>query len=293
MKLLITGAGGQVGKETAAAAAEHGFETAALTHQDLDIADKSAVKRIFHEVAPSMVVNAAAYTAVDKAESEPDLAAAVNEFGPANLAEACRAGGIPLIHLSTDYVFDGNQKRPYRETDPVNPAGVYGRSKAAGEAAVASRLDRHVILRTAWVFSSHGSNFVKTMIRLGRERDAIGVVDDQIGCPTDAAAIARAILSICARYADDPDLPWGTYHFCGAPTVTWYGFANRIFAAAQAAGIGLTLDTLEAITTADYPTAAARPANSVLDCGKIAAAFGIEAPDWRDGLSRVVKELAV
>jgi dTDP-4-dehydrorhamnose reductase len=286
--LLVVGAGGQVGRALMRRQHVAHRRLVGLTHVELDITDADRVLSVTEEHHPVLVVNAAADTAVDRAERAPDRAFAVNQDGPANLAAACAALGIPLLHLSTDYVFDGSKVTAYDETDPVAPTGVYGASKAAGEALVRARLARHVILRTAWVFGGDGANFVKTMLRLAAERRQLRVVDDQRGGPTPAGAIADALLAIAAHLDDGADT-WGTYHFCGAPATSWHGFACAIVAAAVAHG-GRNVPIVP-IATADYPTPARRPANSVLDCAKIARDFGIPQPDWRPALARCVTDL--
>jgi dTDP-4-dehydrorhamnose reductase len=288
MRLLITGAGGQVGRELARQAPLAGFETLALDSRELDITDAAAVRRTIDGAAVDAVINAAAYTAVDRAEQEPDRAYAVNRDGPAHLAEACVARGIPLLHISTDYVFDGRKTEPYREDDPVDPPGVYGASKWAGEQAVRERLDRHLILRTSWVFGMHGHNFVRTMLRLAAEREVLRVVADQHGCPTFAGDIARALLTVAARLPFSDDSAWGTYHFAGAPATNWYDFARTIIDRARPL-LSLTVQDVQAITTAEYPTPATRPAYSVLDGRRFRNTFGIAAPDWHAGLMQVIQ----
>ena len=235
------------------------------------------------------VINAAAYTAVDRAEEEEALATAINGHAPAAIARAAAARGLPFVHVSTDYVFDG-AGGPYAPDAPTAPLGAYGRSKLAGEEGVRAAYEEagggpHVVLRTAWVFSAHGSNFARTMLRLGAERDALRVVDDQRGGPTPAASIARALLTIAGRLREGA--PSGTHHLAGAPDTSWAGFAREIMARA-----GLSC-AVEGITTADYPTPAARPADSRLDCRSLRAAFGIARPDWREGLDDVLRELGV
>jgi len=302
MKVLVLGAGGQVGRELCRLRWPAPFEIAAFDRGGLDIARREAVFAAIARERPDFVVNAAAYTAVDRAESEPEAAWAGNCTGPANLAAACAEAGIPLIHISTDYVFDGGKIGPYREDDPVNPLGVYGASKEAGDRAIREALRQHVILRTAWVYSAHGHNFVKTMLRLaaGRqptglsrgERPVLRVVADQTGSPTSAADIAGAIAAIVQRLAAG-STAWGTYHFAGAGAVTWHGFAEAIFELAapwNSTGRGPP-PLVEAITTAEYPTPARRPANSVLDCTRIGEAFGIKPRPWRAALAEVVQEL--
>ncbi|QCO07214.1 dTDP-4-dehydrorhamnose reductase [Azospirillum argentinense] len=291
MKVLILGTSGQVGTELMRAAWPQGTELVGLARPDVDMARPETVEAAVAAHAPGLVVNATAYTAVDKAESDQETAFAVNRDGPARLAASCAACGIPLIHISTDYVFDGTKAAPYVEGDPVAPLGVYGASKEAGEAAVRAALPQHVILRTSWVYAAHGANFVKTMLRFGREREEMRVVADQHGAPTAAADIAATIVTIAKRIAagSEGGVPWGTYHFTGAGETTWHGFAERIFQRLEAA-TGRR-PRLQAITTADYPTPARRPANSRLDCARIRSAFGIEAPRWEDSLDRVLDEL--
>src|SRR5437763_8689473 len=288
MKLLVLGSAGQIGHELCRFAWPADYRVAGFDRAEVDITDQGAVTAAVDRERPDIVINAAAYTAVDRAESEPDAAWAGNCAGAGYLAAACHANGIPLIHISTDYVFDGSKKGPYREDDPVNPLGVYGHSKEAGDRAVREALAEHVILRTAWVYSAHGHNFVKTMLRVAAERPVLRVVADQIGSPTSAADIAGAIARIVRRLAAG-ERHWGTYHFAGGGAVTWHGFAEAIFElAAQWDG---TPPVVEAITTADYPTPARRPANSVLDCSRIGDVFGIVPRSWREALAEVIREL--
>jgi len=288
MKLLVLGAGGQVGHELCRLAWPAGYSIAAFERDRVDIAEREKVFAAVARERPDLVINAAAYTAVDRAESEPDIAWASNCTGPANLAAACDDAAIPLIHLSTDYVFDGSKAGAWREEDPVKPLGVYGKSKAAGDQAVRGALAHHVILRTAWVYSAHGRNFVKTMLRLAGERPVLRVVADQIGSPTSAADIAAAIGTI-VQQLDAGNSSWGTYHFAGGGTVSWHGFAEAIFE--LAAPWRGPAPLVEAIATADYPTPARRPANSVLDCRRIGEAFGIVPRPWREALAEVIGEL--
>lgn len=288
MNILLCGAGGQVGTELRRLIWPEGWSIVATDRPDLDIGDRAAIDAAFARLRPGIVLNAAAYTAVDRAESEPEAAWAGNCQGPANLATACRAAGIPLVHISTDYVFDGNKPGPYVEDDPVNSLGVYGRSKEAGEEAVRNELPEHVILRTAWLYSAHGHNFVKTMLRLAETHRSLRVVADQRGSPTSAADIAAAIAAIAVRIAAGSGR-WGTYHFAGAGAVSWHGFAETIFA--TAAPWRGPPPEVTAITTADYPTPARRPANSVLDCHRIGADYGIAPRPWQDALADVVREL--
>ncbi|HEX7776045.1 MAG TPA: dTDP-4-dehydrorhamnose reductase [Parvibaculum sp.] len=285
--VLIIGHSGQVARALNA----RGFGEVPhvlLGRDSADLADAAALARAFAAHRPRLIVNAGAYTAVDKAESEPGLAFAVNRDGPAQLAALCAAAKIPLIHISTDYVFDGSKADPYCEDDPVAPLGVYGASKAAGEAAIRARLPEHVILRTSWVYSSTGNNFVKTMLRLGAEREALSVVDDQRGSPTSAADLAEAIGIVVARLLDGTG-SFGTFHCCGSGETNWYDFAREIFA--RAAERGQKTPRISAIRTRDYPTPAQRPANSRLDGTRIAEAYGIKLPAWEDSLGRCMEDI--
>jgi len=284
MRILVTGADGQVGQALRRLGADR--DLLALDRTALDITDAAAVARVVPEVRADVVINAAAYTAVDRAQSESDQAFAVNGDGPANLARACLEAAIPLFHISTDYVFDGSRPGAYSEDDPVAPLGVYGQSKWAGEARVREILPRHLILRTSWVFGLEGNNFVRTMLRLGREREALRVVDDQRGCPTFADHIATVLLALAERLPGQA-LDWGTYHYCDTPETTWYGFASAIFQQA-ARRQPLALRDLHPITTAEYPTPARRPANSVLDCRRLGQRYGIVPQPWAAGLQRLL-----
>lgn len=288
-KILVTGANGQVGWELMRRAEKFGVTAVGTERAELDITDVSAVDAVIIPGAFDVVVNAAAYTAVDKAESEPDKAYAVNRDGPAHLAAACARAGIPLIHISTDYVFDGTKQGAYVEDDPINPINVYGASKAAGEQAVRERLDRHLILRTSWVYGVHGHNFVKTILRLAKERDELRVVADQWGCPTAAGDIAEVILGLVRRIGEEGETGWGTYHYSGAGKTTWCGFAEA--AVAQAVAQGGRNVTVKPITTAEYPTPAARPTSSIMDCSRIRYALAIEPRPWREALAEMLAEL--
>jgi dTDP-4-dehydrorhamnose reductase len=267
-----------------------GISLVGLGRHDLDVTDRDAVRGALDRYRPKLIVNAAGYTAVDRAESEPDAAFAINADGPAYLAEAAAVAGIPLVHLSTDYVFDGAKAAPYDEADPVRPLSVYGASKAAGERAVRERLDRHLIMRTSWVFSTHGTNFVRTMLRLGRERDRLHVVADQWGCPTGAADLAEAILGIAHQIlVDRRGDAWGTYHFAGRGATNWRGFAEAIFERAEPFW-GRRPEVMP-IATADYPTPALRPAASVLDCTRFDRTFALPRRPWTERLDVVVRNL--
>lgn len=289
MRIVITGAKGQVGWELVRRAPAFGHEVLAWDVEELDITDAEAVEAALTTSGATAVINAAAYTAVDRAEQESALAFAVNRDGPAHLAAACARLEIPLFHISTDYVYDGGKRDPYVEDDPVTPLGVYGASKLAGDEAVRQWLPRHLILRVSWVFGAHGHNFVKTILRLAREREELRIVADQHGCPTFAGDIAATLLELVGRInAIDAGASWGVYHYRGEPATTWHGFASAIVEVARARGQTLAVRTVTPITTADYPLPAARPMNSVLDCGKLAAGFGIYPQPWRPGLEAVL-----
>lgn len=291
MRVLITGAHGQVGHELMRLVPA-GFEATGMGSAELDIADAAQVAAVVERVQPQLIINAAAYTAVDKAESEPERAYAVNRDGVANLAQAAQRSGIPLLHISTDYVFTGDATNPYSEEDATGPTGVYGASKLAGELALAAGCSRYMILRTSWVFGAHGNNFVKTMLRLGRERDELSVVADQQGCPTSAASIARALWALAQQYRDSGALQWGLYHYSGMPACSWHGFAQEVFAQAHELGMLSRVPAVHGISTAQYPTPAKRPAWSVMDCSRLQQAQQIAPADWRTELRAVLLELA-
>ena len=279
MKILVFGQSGQVATELRAFP---GVTT--LSRAEADLTDPEACAAAIKAHAPDAVINAAAYTAVDRAESEPDLARVINAEAPSAMAHACAARDIPFVQISTDYVFDGTGEAPRAPDASTAPLGTYGATKLEGEEAVRAAGRRFAILRTSWVFSAHGANFVKTMLRLSETRDALSVVADQIGGPTPARAIAEACMEIARQLAADPAKS-GAYHFSGAPDVSWHGFAEAIFARAGRE-VALT-----AIPSADYPTPAARPLNSRLDCTTTEAAFGLPRPDWREGLDAVLHDL--
>jgi dTDP-4-dehydrorhamnose reductase len=286
--ILLTGGDGQVGTELQRQAPAH-WRIAAPDEHELNLADPDAIAAAVASGAWSAVINAAAYTAVDKAEGAITTAWLVNALGPAALAEATAKAGIPLVHISTDYVFDGSKRGFYVEGDPVGPMGVYGASKEGGEQAVRTGNPRHVIVRTAWLVSPHGANFVKTMLRLGSERPSLRVVDDQRGCPTSAGDLAAALITITQRLIDDAEAPCGDYHFVNAGEASWCEFARFIFA--EARGFGRPAPTVEAITTADYPTPARRPANSRLSTNKIRRDFGVQPRPWREAVEEIVERL--
>lgn len=286
MHLLVTGAGGQVGRELVACRWP-GWRVTALGRDDLDLADADAVRRALGRLSPDIIVNAAAYTAVDRAESERDLAWRVNADAPTVMAEEAARTGALLVHYSTDYVFDGTSRRPYREDDEPHPASVYGASKLAGEQGIAASGCDHVVLRTSWVYSDRGSNFVLTMLRLAKERAVLRVVADQRGTPTLAADLARMSARAVVRAAEHREADFlGLFHVGNAGETTWHGFAVEIM---RRSGNGHV--EVVPITTAEFPTAAVRPAYSVLDKSRFAAVFGGDIPGWREGLDRCLARL--
>jgi dTDP-4-dehydrorhamnose reductase len=286
--ILVFGGNGQLGQELTRLATARGIPMHALSHAEADIADDGAVAASLARWKPDLVVNAAAYTKVDLAETNTEDARSGNETGPEVLAGACAAAGIPMVHVSTDYVFDGSKADPYRESDPVRPISVYGHSKAAGEDAVRRNLKHHVILRTAWVYSEFGQNFLKTMLRLAETRDELRVVADQHGSPTSAQEIAEAILHIAPALLRDQTLS-GTYHFTSDGFTTWHGFASRVVEIA--APITGRNPRVIPITTAEYPTAAKRPANSRLDCRLFVETFGFAPRHWTVSVDATTRAL--
>lgn len=291
MRVLVIGRTGQIATELLARLPRAGHAAVALEPPEFDLTDAGQVAAAVAAHAPDAIINAAAYTAVDRAEDDTALAFAVNGTGPGLLGQAAAAAGIPVIHYSTDYVFAGDKAGPYTESDPTGPAGAYGASKLAGEVALHAAQPRSVTLRTAWVCSAHGGNFVKTMLRLGRERPEVRVVADQHGAPTFADDLADAAIALLPRLVAAPagDEAFGIFHLSGQPFTTWHGFAEAIFAGAAARG--QPAPKVTAITTADYPTRATRPANSRLDCGRILRVHGIAAANWRAGLDRCLDAL--
>ena len=297
MTVLVFGGNGQVGQELLRALAPLGT-VVATTRSGLlpdgtacEVADfnqPDALAALLDRVSPDFVVNAAAYTAVDKAEQEAEAAFRANAESPGLIARWCAEHGVPLVHYSTDYVFDGTGSAPYREDEPTAPLGVYGTSKRDGEAAVRAAGGRHLIFRTAWVYASHGANFLRTMLRVGAERDQLRVVGDQIGTPTPAALIAD-VTALALQHEGNLS---GTWHLTASGQTSWHGFAETIFAQAQQAGVLAKVPTVDAIPSSEYPTPAKRPAWSVLDNRKLQQDFGIELPTWQDGLKRVMGEIA-
>jgi dTDP-4-dehydrorhamnose reductase len=286
MRVLVAGREGQVARALMARLGADGHQVTALEPPELDITSAASIAAAMEAARPDLVVNAAAYTAVDRAEDQVEIAHAVNRDGAGLLAAAAAAAGAPFVHFSTDYVFDGAKGTPYVETDPVNPLGVYGRSKEEGERAALAANPRSVVLRTAWVCSADGANFVKTMLRLTNERDELRIVADQHGAPTFAADLADAVAvmapRLCAAAAGDD--AFGLFHLSGQPHTTWHGFTAEILA--QAGARGHKVPRLTAIATADYPTRAVRPPDGRMDCSKIARIHGIAAADWRVSLGR-------
>lgn len=290
MRLAVTGKNGQVVSALQALASDE-LEIVALGRPELDLAQPGTVLKALREVKPDVVVSAAAYTAVDKAESEQDIAFAVNRDGARAVAQAASDIGIPVIHLSTDYVFDGTNDTAYVESDPTGPTSVYGRSKLEGERAVSEATDNYVVLRTAWVYSEYGNNFVKTMLRLSENRDEINVVADQFGCPTSANDIAAAVVTIARKLVEDASAPLrGVFHLSGTGETNWANFAKQIFALSSENG-GKSI-VVNDITTEQYPTPARRPANSRLDCSKLEEVYGIKLPSWQTSTRAVVTALA-
>ncbi|KAF1704375.1 dTDP-4-dehydrorhamnose reductase [Pseudoxanthomonas suwonensis] len=299
-RLLLVGGNGQLGRELRRSLAPLG-EVVATTRDGrlhdggqaiaADLDSPGRLAEVVREVAPDAVINAAAYTAVDRAESEAEAAFRINGEAPGVLAQACATAGIPLVHYSTDYVFDGQGSRPYREDDPTAPLGVYGASKLAGEQAIRAAGGRYLVFRTAWVYAAHSHNFLRTMLHLGAERDELRVVVDQLGTPTPAALIAE-VTAVALRRALDDAAVGGTWHLVAAGHTSWHGFAEAIFAEAVAAGLLPRAPRVHPITTAEFPTPARRPAYSCLDTAALERDFAVDLPQWRQALRRVVGSLA-
>jgi dTDP-4-dehydrorhamnose reductase len=291
MRILVAGGQGQVGSALAQQGKERGLDLIALGRSELDITNAESIKAAFEKYQPGLFINAAAYTLVDKAESEVELAYSINETATALLADVCARRGIPMLHISTDYVFDGKRDGLYVETDPVNPISIYGKSKEAGERALRERLEKHIILRTSWVFGVQGSNFVKTMVRLAKDRDRLTVVADQFGGPSSARGIAETLLMIAAQHEKSGAVTWGTYHYCQKPYVSWHQFAQAIIE--RATEMGLVDHPLEVapIPSSDFPTPVTRPANSCLDTSKLDNQLCKCISDWSDELNYVLKTL--
>jgi len=292
MRLLITGNKGQLASSLKELEPRtEGLEIHAIGRPQLELCDAGSIERTIDAIKPDIIVNCAAYTAVDLAETECEHAFAVNRDGARNVARSAASRLIPIIHISTDYVFDGSKNAPYREDDTTAPASIYGKSKLEGEQAVAAANSRHIILRTAWVYSPFGNNFCKTMLRLAQDGRTLGVVNDQLGNPTYAPHLAEAIAAI-ARHctsADESDPSWGIYHASASGTATWFDFALEIFNEAKA--YGLTDVSVNPIPTEDFPTPAKRPSNSRLDCSKLAMTFGVKLRQWQEGVAPCVARI--
>jgi dTDP-4-dehydrorhamnose reductase len=287
--VLLTGGSGQVGSALRRLAPAT-WDIHAPGRSELDLGEPGQIADLVASRPWAAIINAGGYTAVDRAENDVVAAWRANALGPAALAHAAAKAGAPIVHISTDYVFDGRLERPYRETDATGPLNVYGASKLGGELAVRTAQARHVILRTAWVVSPTGSNFVKTMLRLGAERSVMRVVNDQRGCPTTAEDLAAAIRIVADRLMDDPAAPTGTYHYVGQGEATWFDLAEAVFA--EASQGGARVPELQPIATEDYPTPAARPRNSVLDTAKITRDYGVAPSSWPAAVRKVVQQLA-
>jgi dTDP-4-dehydrorhamnose reductase len=292
MKLLVIGSKGQLGSELVSKCSKNDFSFLALDLPEFNITDPSQVEKTLANFKPAIVINASAYTNVDEAETDSEIAFSVNRDGPANLALSCDKKRIPIIHISTDYVFDGSKGQPYFESDPVSPLGVYGKSKEEGESKLRFSNKQHIILRTSWLYGTHGSNFVKTMLRLGNEKEIIKVVSDQYGCPTCAADLAEAVMDISKHITQNFKISWGTYHYCGHGITTWHKFAKTIFEIASQYQ-NYKVSNVEAITTAQYPTRAKRPAFSALDCGLIKKHFGINIKPWQESLKKTIERILI
>ncbi len=287
--ILVIGKNGQVGWELRRTLAALG-RVVAVDYPDIDLTEGASIRRWVRETAPAVVINAAAYTAVDKAETETALGLKINGVAPGILAEEARKRDALLVHYSTDYVFDGTKPGPYVEDDPPNPLGAYGLAKLAGDQAVRSVTERHLIFRLCWVYGARGQNFLLTMQRLARERERLRVVQDQVGCPTWSRMIAEATALALQQVLSAPDTVafTGVYHLAAAGQTSWHGFASRIIEGMPEAERKCRV--VEAITTAEYPTPAKRPANSVLDCGKLQRTFGLRLPDWEESLRQVLDQ---
>jgi dTDP-4-dehydrorhamnose reductase len=292
MKVLLFGSNGQVGSECQRVFASNGWDVLALTRSDADFCKPEDIYSAVKTIKPDVVVNACAYTAVDKAETESDIAKLVNGDSVGYIGKACAELKVPTIHISTDYVFNGRSSSPYKETDLVAPMGVYGESKLSGEQQLQTENPKHIILRTSWVFSKYGNNFVKTMLRVGARRKELGVVGDQFGCPTYAADIAETISTVITTLENEPAFSgWGLYNCSNVGECSWHEFAEAIFFTAVETGLLDTAPTVNSITTDQYPTPTARPAYSVLDGSKLKTLLGESMPSWQIGLVQVCNAL--
>lgn len=291
MRILVAGGQGQVGSTLAEIGNEQGLDLIALGRSELDITDAASISAAFEKYQPELLINAAAYTAVDKAESEVELAYAINETATALLADACAAANIPMLHISTDYVFEGSKEGLYTDDDPVKPLAVYAKSKEAGERSLRARVERHIIVRTSWVFGVQGNNFVKTIVRLAKDRDRLTVVADQFGGPSSARGIAAALLEIAAQFEQTGQVAWGTYHYCQKPYVSWHQFAQAIIERATEMGLLDHLVELVPITTSEFATQVMRPANSRLETSKLVSTFNLVVSDWSEDLEIILGSL--
>ena len=297
-KILLTGVNGQVGHALKTKLAE--YEVIALSREQLDLTKTHDIRRIVREIKPTLIINPAAYTAVDKAETEPELAYAINATAAQILAEEAARLNAGIIHFSTDYVYDGTKTSPYVETDEVNPVSVYGKSKLAGEEAIRQVALPHLILRTSWVYGAYGKNFLKTMLRLATEREELRIVGDQFGAPTSSESIADAVVKLVNVWQPEHENQTGIVHFTNAGETSWHGFSceivnqyNALLADKDWPALKANVDSIAAITTADYPTPAARPANSCLNNRKLKQVFGIELPPWKAALQQVMRDLTI
>ena len=297
-KILLTGVNGQVGHALKSKFLQH--EVIALSREQLDLTKAHDIKRVVREIKPNLIINPAAYTAVDKAESEPELAYAINATAAQILAEEAARLNAALIHFSTDYVYDGTKSGFYDETDAVNPVSVYGKSKLAGEDAIRSVGLPHLILRTSWVYGAYGKNFLKTILRLAAERDSLRIVGDQFGAPTSSESIADGVVQLVEDWKVDIENQSGIYHFTNSSETSWHGFSceivneyNRLIAQKNWPALKVGVENIAAITTADYPTPAARPENSRLDNSKLKNVFNVALPSWKQGLQQVMQSLVL
>jgi len=293
MKILISGGKGQVGSELTTEAIKRAYTVFSYGSRELDISDLDQLNETVKKIKPDVIINAAAYTAVDKAETEQELAYAVNSLGSENLATICQQYDIPLLHISTDYVYNGEKKSAYTEADQADPTGVYGASKLAGDNKIVSIWAKHIILRVSWVFGEHGNNFVKTMLRLAQQRDELSIVNDQFGAPTSARAISNTLLNILQnKQFNQTSCPWGIYNLQSDPGVSWFDFAQEIFAQAYEQGIIKSKITLNPIPSSQFPTPVKRPANSKLNGKKLKDNFSLSAADWRSDLTMMLGNIS-
>lgn len=291
MRILVSGGDGQVGWEIKCQSEKYQHDVIALGCDDLDVLDTDSIGYAIVQYKPDVIINAAAYTAVDRAEKESDMAYRINCEGARNLAQSCNAQNIPIIQFSTDYVFNGEKSSPYLENDKTSPLGVYGKSKLAGETAIIEVIDKYIILRTSWVFGTHGNNFVKTILKLASERDSLNIVEDQFGTPTSAKSLANSTLKICDFIKNSKQVKWGVYHYSGAPCTNWYEFSKYIIKAAYEIGILDRMLEVLPIVTEQYPTLASRPKYSCLSSNLAKQVFMISPSDWRNDLEEMLLAL--